>query len=44
MVDIDLSKGGAYLINGMDIVVEEAAAQGALANRKPQKERWRMEF
>lgn len=33
MVDIDLSKGGAYLINGMDIVVEEAAAQGALANK-----------
>ncbi len=33
MVDIDLSKGGAYLINGMDIVVEEAAAQGALVNK-----------
>ena len=33
MVDIDLSKGGAYLINGVDIIVEEAAAQGALANK-----------
>lgn len=30
---IELSKGGAYLVDGVDVIEESAAQQGALAAR-----------
>ena len=34
---IELSKGGAYLVDGVDVIEESAAQQGALAARSSKK-------